>query len=439
MRTIRQKVYDLASNERKTDQEIADMLFLERKTVNNWINDLREPSSEFYNLALYNQILFERNYLKGFVDKDLLGDIVKLSFQGLTFIEIAALLGTTEGDILKMLDSYNNKNRSVYNPELYQQLLVNNSKNMASNERELFKKFNDLVNNGVKLNQVSNSTIVKKFYRYQNARRVIETLLESNFTATDQHIAKVCGVTTSFVGEILTGKDNEKLGQKFFGEEMMQFIKKKRLERAENNRHHLNLGSNDSLSHEAQVKLSVIVQNITFWLRIIFSFRLTLEEFGEVVQFHNLQALSKAIYSAAECQSIYYQNALNYLFSTAVNSHENQRVETVKAFLLKLHLARSSNLVEYKKLLEQINDQDYKNLVKKYTSGTKTLLTDEDIQVILNYRLKYALPIHVIPFNREVLHRRCPESLREQLAELDKFNVERSRFYYANKNDGLKK
>ena len=86
-----------------------------------------------------------------------------------------------------------------------------------------------------------------------------------------------------------------------------------------------------------------------------------------------------------------------------------------------------------------VYEEQYKNLVKKYTSGTKTLLTDEDIQVILNYRLKYALPIHVIPFNREVLHRRCPESLREQLAELDKFNVERSRFYYANKNDGLKK
>lgn len=442
MQTLREKVYDLAAKERKTDQEIAELLNLERGRVNKWINELKEPSSEFYNLALYNQILFERNYLKGFVDKDFLEDIAKLSFQGMTFIEIAALFGTTENTILKVLASYNNKNSSIYNPKLYKKILLSNSKNMEISEKEIFKKFNGLIHNGVNLNKISSSSIVKKFYRQQNARRVIETLLKSDFTATDQYIATTCGVSSSFVSEILRGHDDDRLGYALFGEEVMQLIKQKRFERTETNRQQscLNIASNNPLSHDEQVKLSTISQNINFWLRILFSFRLTLEEFGEIVHFTNLQALSGILYNAAECQSIYYQNALNHLFSTSVTSDKEQRVKAVQAYLLKLQLAKTSNPVEYKKLLEQINDHEYKNLVKKHMNGTVKNLTDYDIQVILKYRLKYALPVRAIPFNNEVLHRRCPDSLKQQLAELDRLNIDQSRAYFSStKNTGLKK
>ena len=360
----------------------------------------------------------------------------------MTFIEIAALFGTTENTILKVLASYNNKNSSIYNPKLYKKILLSNSKNMEISEKEIFKKFNGLIHNGVNLNKISSSSIVKKFYRQQNARRVIETLLKSDFTATDQYIATTCGVSSSFVSEILRGHDDDRLGYALFGEEVMQLIKQKRFERTETNRQQscLNIASNNPLSHDEQVKLSTISQNINFWLRILFSFRLTLEEFGEIVHFTNLQALSGILYNAAECQSIYYQNALNHLFSTSVTSDKEQRVKAVQAYLLKLQLAKTSNPVEYKKLLEQINDHEYKNLVKKHMNGTVKNLTDYDIQVILKYRLKYALPVRAIPFNNEVLHRRCPDSLKQQLAELDRLNIDQSRAYFSStKNTGLKK
>ena len=67
------------------------------------------------------------------------------------------------------------------------------------------------------------------------------------------------------------------------------------------------------------------------------------------MHFTNLQALSGILYNAAECQSIYYQNALNHLFSTSVTSDKEQRVKAVQAYLLKLQLAKTSNPVEYKK------------------------------------------------------------------------------------------
>ncbi len=259
METLKEKVYYLAANEHKTDQEIADILSLDKSLVNKWINELKKPSAEFYNLALYNKIIFERNYMKNFIDKDFLEDIVNLSSKGMTFIEIAALFNTTESFILNALDLYNKKSSSIYNPDFYCQLILNNSKNMKKSESELFKKFNGLVTSGVNITKISKASIVKKFYRKQNARRIIEILLESNFTATDQYISKVCGVSPSFVSEVLRGKDEEKLGYLLFGKTTMKMIIEKRCERTENNRdrNKLTYSSNRSIYFEKSIDDSI--------------------------------------------------------------------------------------------------------------------------------------------------------------------------------------
>ena len=60
---IKKEVYRLAL-EGKSDQEISEIYRREKNQINKWINDLKVPSSPVYNLALYNQIIFERNALQ---------------------------------------------------------------------------------------------------------------------------------------------------------------------------------------------------------------------------------------------------------------------------------------------------------------------------------------------------------------------------------------
>lgn len=436
----REKAYKLAL-EGKTDQQIADILYTNRRSINEWINDLNNPRLDDYNIELYNQILFRRNALHDIVDKDTLNEIIELLYHDFTLIEIACLFNQTESDIKKQLQVYNMKSSSFYDPEFYTKLILKNSENTEKNEQKLFERFNKLTKEGVNLKDISKAKIVKKFYRRLNARRIINSLIDSNYQASDAFLAKKCGVNEEFVTKLLQGNDQEKLGYVLFSKEIMEHIKEIRLQRHEKNRQHLkiNVTNNNGLSHDDKVKISEINREMSFWFRIIFSFRLTLKEFGEIVQFSNLEALSKMLYQSAANLNNYYVNALNYLFSSSSIGKDNERIKKVQEYLAKLQKTRENNPMEYKKLLEQINDQEYKNLVKKHSVNKAESLSDEDIRVVLEYRLKYALPTRALPFKNDLLHRRCPEDLKEQIAELDYLNIQQSRAQYVYNSTRLKK
>lgn len=436
----REKAYKLAL-EGKTDQQIADILYTNRRSINEWINDLNNPRLDDYNIELYNQILFRRNALHDIVDKDTLNEIIELLYHDFTLIEIACLFNQTESDIKKQLQVYNMKSSSFYDPEFYTKLILKNSENTEKNEQKLFERFNKLTKEGVNLKDISKAKIVKKFYRRLNARRIINSLIDSNYQASDAFLAKKCGVNEEFVTKLLQGNDQEKLGYVLFSKEIMEHIKEIRLQRHEKNRQHLkiNVTNNNGLSHDDKVKISEINREMSFWFRIIFSFRLTLKEFGEIVQFSNLEALSKILYQSAANLNNYYVNALNYLFSSSSIGKDNERIKKVQEYLAKLQKTRENNPMEYKKLLEQINDQEYKNLVKKHSVNKAESLSDEDIRVVLEYRLKYALPTRALPFKNDLLHRRCPEDLKEQIAELDYLNIQQSRAQYVYNSTRLKK
>ena len=96
----RREVYRLAL-EGKSDEELAEIFRREKGQINKWINELKVPRSPIYNLALYNQIIFERNALRGIVDKDLLEEIIELLNKNFTFVEVAILLNSTEKEVQK--------------------------------------------------------------------------------------------------------------------------------------------------------------------------------------------------------------------------------------------------------------------------------------------------------------------------------------------------
>ena len=90
--------------------------------------------------------------------------------------------------------------------------------------------------------------------------------------------------------------------------------------------------------------------------------------------------------------------------------------------------------MRYKNLLEYINDKEYKDIVKKHAYNSGMTLSDEEVEKIIKYRLKYALPEKAIPFNWKYIKPRCPEYLLDELEELTRVNNEISVMYGPFKN-----
>lgn len=432
---IKKEVYRLAL-EGKSDQEISEIYRREKNQINKWINDLKVPSSPVYNLALYNQIIFERNALRGIVDKDLLEEIIELLNRNFTFVEVAILLNSTEKEVQKIIKVLNMKSSPFYDPELYKNLMTKNTQNMRKKEEEIFHKFQKVVNEGIDLHFISDSELVKKFYRRQNVRRIVELLVQSNFQATDQFLAKSCGVSPFFVEKTLNDRDDEHLIRLLYGEELVAKIKQARHDKAYINR---NAYKKDyrlvqEKSDEQKERVNTIENNIQFWFKILFTFKLSLQQFGELVQVTDLDLLSKMLFVEAKNTNKYYINALKYLFGYTSNDKNTENLKKAKNYLLWLSEAKKKDPMRYRNLLEYINDKEYKDIVKKHAYNLGMTLSDEEVEKIIKYRLKYALPQKVIPFNWAYIKPRCPEYLLDELEELNRVNYENSVLYGPYKN-----
>lgn len=431
----RREVYRLAL-EGKSDEELAEIFRREKGQINKWINELKVPSSPIYNLALYNQIIFERNALRGIVDKDLLEEIIELLNKNFTFVEVAILLNSTEKEVQKIIKVLNMKSSPFYDPELYKNLMTKNTQNMRKKEEEIFHKFQKVVNEGIDLHFISDSELVKKFYRRQNVRRIVELLVQSDFQATDQFLAKNCGVSPSFVESTLNDRDEEHLIRLLFGDELVVRIKQARQEKAYKNR---NAYKKDyrlvqEKPDEQKERVNTIENNIQFWFKILFTFKLSLQQFGELVQVTDLDLLSKMLFVEAKNMNKYYINALHYLFGYSSSDKNSENLKKAKNYLLWLSEAKKKDPMRYKNLLEYINDKEYKDIVKKHAYNSGMTLSDEEVEKIIKYRLKYALPEKAIPFNWKYIKPRCPEYLLDELEELTRVNNEISVMYGPFKN-----
>lgn len=413
------QIYRLAL-EGKKNAEIADELRFDEHFIQKRIAILEKIEPE-----LYNAIYFKRYMFHNLVDKDLLYDIVKLIFEGFLYIEIATILGITEKEVKDNVKQFSKKTSPFYDNELYNKIVAKNIENETIKEEELFQRFSRIAKAGIELSKISNSAAIKRFETRITSQHILQRYVESNYTLSDQELAYQYHVTKAFVQELLTGKDKEQLGMKLLGKDTMNYIQQLRIMRRneENKKNKLQIHSlKSTLSTENQKKLQMILLNIDFWLKILFTFRLSLEEFGIIIGFNNLETLKTILYSRAR------RNTLDLLFSDCNTHPSKEKIEYVQTYLRQLQAVHANDLEQYEELLKKINDYKYQEILAKKQSINH--LTEEEVRIVLEYRLKYFLTYKDLPFDRRALQKRCPEDLKEQLELLDEDNSASFQYMY---------
>lgn len=403
----------------KKDDEIARIMGVEKHYITSRILLLREE-----NPSIYNKIYFERHVFDYLVDKDVLFKVMDLVFQGFLYFEIGLIIGKSEKEVKELLEAYNKKSSPYYNPGLFKALKEKMKKNEAD-EKAVFQRLKKLVNQGTDLSAVTNHILVRRFQKYYRNKKIIEDILDSGCTITDEALAFQNGVSVGYVRDLILGQDDYNMGETIFGKETMEYIKKKRMIRNQEKKKVYN--QNNAPHHNPYPKkdketLNSSQENFRFWIHILFTFRLSLMEFSIVLGISDLELLSKYLYSN------YSESSLNYLFSNS-DLVSQAKISSVRTYLKQLEEAKNKNdMKRYYELLKQISDVEYKKILQKRKENPRYVLSDEEIRVIILYRLKYGLPFHSLPFSSEMLTRRCPSDLKEQFEKLGVENGENFRY-----------
>ena len=99
-----ENIYNMAL-EGKTNKEISELTGYNEWDVARQISLLSNPQSKYYNLHLYEKIIFVRAVKNDVViNKDLLEEIITFINNGFTFLEIAILNQTTIVKIKKQVN-----------------------------------------------------------------------------------------------------------------------------------------------------------------------------------------------------------------------------------------------------------------------------------------------------------------------------------------------
>ena len=123
--------------------------------------------------------------------------------------------------------------------------------------------------------------------------------------------------------------------------------------------------------------------------------------------------------SACGAPSLRHKKEVNKLLAAGDFAAAEQKLEEAK---------NKNDMKRYYELLKQISDVEYKKILQKRKENPRYVLSDEEIRVIILYRLKYGLPFHSLPFSSEMLTRRCPSDLKEQFEKLGIENGENFRY-----------
>lgn len=452
METVRtdweQKVIDLAL-QGLSNMEISKRLDKELNQVSKCINTLGILNHPNYDLDLFQKIQMERSLAqRKIVDKDLLDDVVSLALSGFTYAEIASMFANmTENDVLATIDHLKEKSTFCYDMELYEKVTRKNLENIAKNEEKIFKRFAELEKNGLNLKKVSNSQLVQKYNTHQKVRGMVWDYLNSNMTLSDQYLATKYNTPVSAVSKIFNEPFYEKIILGVIDESTLQKIREHRKmsghQKAKKSHEAIALSTPD-ISSEEKESLRKILSQMNLWFPILFTFQLSIEDLGILNNFKNFALLQKEVFNAASNTNGFYPISLSYLLTYHVAANEEERKkrrDAAKTFLSELSKAQlAQDLPKYKEMLEWLTDAKAKKLLKSKKDFTK--LTEEELNLIIEYRIKYAIPYQYLPYRRESLIKNTPLKYQEKMKEVSDFNDSYAKASYnmvESKNEYLEK
>jgi len=424
----------------KSYNSIAEEYNMTLPTLYNLINALNDEEYDIYNPTLYTKIQMEHS-LNGYdvVDKDLLDDIITLNKEGFTYIEIAMTLGVTEDEVRKYIRLLKSKKSAFQDINTYNAVLVNQNENFASKEMEIYNKLLQLEKEGVNLKKISSTVTLNHLNKIKKIRGILCDFLASNMTVSISSLALKYGYDEDTVRAILKGKSFKDIALYFITEEDFKEIKnhfeKEHLINLEKNQQINESLYSYHLTSEERVQLEKITARASFWFQIIFTFRLTLKEFSELVRFSDLNALENAMHAVAKRVNPRYTNILDFLwryYTPKLEKNEGKNYEAASTYLKELGKAQFLHQDEkYRELLYKINDHDYYEILRKKLIFSKLSLEEKNI--VIEFCLKYLLTTREMPFTNAAIEKSCTKEQLRYLKDVYDYNLYLNRTYFLEK------
>ncbi len=409
----------------KSNYTIADEMNLDAVVVASFIQSLSILNHPNYDLDTFQKIQIERNLSqRRIIDKDFLEDVVSLVFSGFTYVEIASMYeDKTEKDVQQTIYFLKDKHSIYKDEELYERVVRKNLENINNNEEKIFKRLEELEKNGLDLKTISASMLIKKYDFNKRLRLMIQEYLDHNMNLTDQYLATHYGFPDKTVAAIFTSFEYEQRVLKIITKETLERIREYRIANGlrlarESNQFPL------EATEEEKKQANKIRSQMNLWIPILFTFKLSIEDLAIINNIKNFSLLRSIIYQSTNQIDVVTLNSLDYLFSHEIAAdplEALQRRNEAKAFLTELSKAQlTNNVSKYKEMLGWLMDVKAKKLIK--TKKSLSSMTEEELNSIYEYRIKYAIPYSFFPYHRETLLSYMPEKYKDRMEEISDFN-----------------
>jgi len=427
----KEKIINIAI-EGKSAKEIAAILPFDENEIRRFIASLNHKGNSNYKPNKYQDIVMNRQ--KRTIDKDFIDEIIKLIYEGFTFTEIAAMYeNTTEEEVKRNIYFLYAKNSPFKDKFLYSKVMRKQQQNQKRMEEEIYKRLESLEKNGVDLKQISSEMVFKRFERKKRIREMILDCLDSNMSLSTEELARKHSLNGETVKNILNGTIEKNTVLQVIDEESFQNIQNAWRVRnqvaKEEFRKGLDKFFESKLTEEEKKKLEKISNQMNLWIPLLLTFQLSIEDLGILTNFHNLEELKKVVMQKADKMSNYHENTLNYLFTNRIATNEREREERItkaKKFLKELTLAQvTKNKEKERNLLQWLTD--YKALTLLKNKKPIETLTPEELNTLMEYRIKYAMPYQYFPYTNNALKRYIPDKYKEEMQEISDYNDKMSK------------
>ena len=280
----------------------------------------------------------------------------------------------------------------------------------------------------------------------EETKLLVDLFLETNLS--DIELSKKTGISSSTVGRRLSNKDNYLKAFPTNGEELYERVM---TNRQNNLKMAKTIGGQSSILNNIQLtdengqyiakipklRLDILSKNPNIQIKLLhhiaLTFRAKLPLLSELFGMEE-----KEIYDGL-CNGVYFQS-FNYLFNVDSTDQEEARINIITYYQELLNAMRTKDKVMRKILIARIDD----SIVNKIINRTEKILSDEDIEEIIKYQIKYSLTYRA---TAEIFHINAPNysdrlkkyletnpELRKKYEVLAAYNQDRFIHQYASRH-----
>ena len=416
-----------------TYSEIADELKIDPDDVYDVVATLRDENGINYNVELYSAIQTERALRRSFIDYDKLFKIMNLIKEGYSFLEISVMMNLKDEDeVKKTLDILKRNSKEDYD------ILMNiYRKNIKDNKFVVFERIRRLENDGVDFTAYNNSKLYNDYLKYKKRKDIIYTFMNYNtniyelaktFATDKKKIQEYLKNTDGFVEKVLSKKQ-----VKIFYEKAKAALEQYKEQKALNVLTMHNKAISDKNTDHAEQDFTRVGINFDYYVKLILSFKLTLEEIARLI---NIEPTAELYNFFINNSDDIVKQAIKFNFDEPNRNFGNfSHYEKAQKFTRDFSIAcLLKDQEKRKQCLDFLNDKTFFQVIRKHPSYME--LSEEEKKIVFEFRIKYVLTYERLQEITRYYIRgfHVPLELKEESKRVDDYNTSRfNKAFYLSK------